>query len=125
MAKKKSRYIVYLSAECKPEDVSRKEDKQLRYINDYARARGIHIVEVVRRNGMSGFEMNKQFARMTALIERKKADGILITKAAVIAGTIEQAYMRAGQVAAVGGRLVTVDEGELSFNLHINRRSGL
>lgn len=125
MAKKKSKYIVYLSVSGSPEDVGRKEDKQLRYINDYARSRGIQIVEVVRRNGMSGYEMNRQFAKMAAQIAKKKADGVLITKTSVVADTIEQAYMRAGQIAAAGGRLVTVDEGELSFNLHMNRRGAV
>ena len=120
MGKKKNNpmnAIVYLSVNGTEKTIDRKEEKQLKYIKEYAKAHNIKIVKVMHRNIMGAYVMNTHFQKMVEFIRNKKADGILICKMSDISENIEDAYQKIGKVIQAGGHMITVDEGDLKVPL--------
>ena len=68
--------IAYLSAEGDLYSTQEKENKQLRYLRQYAKANHVDICLVARRNGMGQAMVDKHWKTMAELIEKGKADGI-------------------------------------------------
>lgn len=122
-AEKPLRAIVYLSVKGKEKNIDNKEEKQLKYITEYANAHNIKIVKVMHRSILSDTVVNKHFSKMVSMILRKKADVILLSKMAGISSDIEDAYKKIGTAIQSGGYIVTVDEGELKLPIRINRES--
>ena len=96
----------------------RKEDKQLRYINQYAKAHALVPMEIVRRGCFGAMEMNKIFQKAIAKLNAGKADAILVENALAISTGISDAYLKIGRVVENGHRFFSVDEGELKFDLY-------
>lgn len=114
------RAIVYLSVKGKENNIENKEEKQLKYITEYANAHGIKIIKVMHRSILSDTVVNKHFNKMVSMLSRKKADVILLSKLAGISSDIEDAYKKIGAAIKSGGYIVTVDEGELRLPIRMN-----
>ncbi len=96
-----------------------KERRQLKYIREYARANKIEIAGILHRGGLGQFEVNRQINAIICEIKAKKYDGILIANMNAVSIGISDAYTKVGKIIEIGGRIITVDEGELKLPLKI------
>lgn len=125
MAKKKEpRYecIAYLSVEAALDKVDRLEDKQLKYIKEYAKAHNILIVGVMRRHGFSMNDVFRNFRQIAHLIEKKRVEGVIVAGMQYVSSDLEDAYYKIGMIKAAGGQFVTVDEGNLGMDIVMEER---
>lgn len=113
------RCIVYLSVDGEMEEIAGKERRQLKYIKEYAIANRIEIAGILHRGGLGQFEVNRQINAIIAQIKAKKYDGILIANMDAVSIGISDAYTKVGKIIETGGRIITVDEGELKLPLKI------
>lgn len=109
--------IEYLSVEAPLKKVEYLEDKQSRYIREYARNKEYLIVGTVRRHGFSQRDADRQWDEIVDKIRRKKADGVILANMAAVSANMPDAYKKIGQVVDAGGIIVTVDEGRLAMNV--------
>ena len=96
----------------------KKEDKQLSYIKKYAKKHNLEPMEIVRRGCFGQYEMNRIFQNTIAKLKAGKADSILVVNVLSISTGVADAYLKAGKVAEAGFRLITVEDGELTFDLY-------
>lgn len=125
MAKKKEpRYecIAYLSVEAELDKVDRLEDKQLKYIKEYAKAHNILIVGVIRRHGFSMNDVFRNFRQIAHLIGKKRVEGVIIAGMQYVSSDLEDAYYKIGMIKAAGGQFITVDEGNLGMDIVMEER---
>ena len=125
MAKKKEpRYecIAYLSVEAELDKVDRLEDKQLKYIKEYAKAHNILIVGVMRRHGFSMNDVFKNFRQIAHLIGKKRVEGVIVAGMQYVSSDLEDAYYKIGMIKAAGGQFITVDEGNLGMDIVMEER---
>lgn len=125
MAKKKEpRYecIAYLSVEAALDKVDRLEDKQLKYIKEYAKAHNILIVGVMRRHGFSMNDVFRNFRQIAHLIGKKRVEGVIVAGMQYVSSDLEDAYYKIGMIKAVGGQFITVDEGNLGMDIVMEER---
>ncbi len=125
MAKKKEpRYecIAYLSVEAELDKVDRLEDKQLKYIKEYAKAHNILIVGVIRRHGFSMNDVFRNFRQIAHLIGKKRVEGVIIAGMQYVSSDLEDAYYKVGMIKAAGGQFITVDEGNLGMDIVMEGR---
>jgi DNA invertase Pin-like site-specific DNA recombinase len=113
--KKYMKVIVYLSVEGDVKKIPWKEEKQLHYIKEYAKAHNIEIVQVVHRDIRGAMLLNNQYGEMIEMVKEGMAEGILIAKSACIATNIMDVYKKAAMAAQAGGKLITVKEGILNM----------
>lgn len=113
------RCVVYLSVDGEMEEIAGKERRQLKYIKEYARANRIEIAGILHRGSLGQFEVNRQINAIIAQIKAKKYDGILIANMDAVSIGISDAYTKIGKIIEIGGRIITVDEGELKLPLKI------
>ena len=114
MAKKiEPRYecIAYLSVDA---DLN---DKQLKYIKEYAKAHNIKIVGIMRRHGFSINDVFRNFKQIALLIGKKQVQGVIVAGMKYVSTDIEDAYSKIGMVKAAGGQFITVDEGNLGMKI--------
>ena len=113
------RCIIFLSSDENGDfDIAaRKEDKQLRYINDYAKAHNLEPMRIVRRGCFEGHVKNVLFNRIIGYMEQGMAEALLVANMYAISTGIADAYSRVGMVKERGFRVFTVDEGELEMKL--------
>lgn len=109
------RCIAYLCATGDLYSIEKNENKQFRYLKDYASAHGIDICKVIRRNGMAQALINEHWKIMTEMIKKGVADGILIVNTEAVSTCVCDSFFKIGQVYEVGGVVVTVDEGRLGM----------
>lgn len=107
--------IAYLSTEGDLYSTEAKENKQLRYLRQYAKANHVDICLVARRNGMGQAMVNEHWKTMVKLIEKGKADGILIANTEAVSSSVADSFFKIGQVHEAGGIVITVDEGRLTL----------
>ena len=125
MAKKKEpRYecIAYLSVEADLNKVDRLEDKQLKYIKEYAKAHNILIVGIVRRHGFSMNDVFRNFRQIAHLIGKKRVEGVIVAGMQYVSSDLEDAYYKIGMIKAAGGQFITVDEGNLGMDIVMEER---
>lgn len=125
MAKKKDlRYecIAYLSVEAELDKVDRLEDKQLKYIKEYAKAHNILIVGVMRRHGFSMNDVFRNFRQIAYLIGKKRVEGVIVAGMQYVSSDLEDAYYKIGMIKAAGGQFITVDEGNLGMDIVMEER---
>ena len=122
--KKVSKYpvrcIVLLSVESQEgiNYVEKKENKQLRYIEEYAKANNLIPMKILRK-GMLGVSGKRALlGNAIKLLEKGVAEAILVANMESISYGIADAYMRVGIVKEHGYRVFSVDEGELGLNLY-------
>ena len=119
---KRRRCIAYLSTVGQCKNIAGKEAGQLTCIKEYAQAHELEIVSVWHRDGMGAFEVRKHFLAMADLIRKRTVEAVVVVKMAVVSDTMEDAYSKIGMIAGAGGRVISVNEGELSLDLHMNVR---
>ena len=122
--KKLLRCIAYLSVNGRLQDMEKREERQLRYNREYAKANNIEVVNVIHRSGLGQFEVNRHFDSMVRGIRNKTYDGILIVNMALISLNVSDAYTKVGKVAEAGGHMITVDEGDLKLPLNLSGYAG-
>ena len=111
--------IVYLSSN---EDNSfelaeQKENRQLRYINEYAEAHGLIPMKIVRRGCFGPTVRNKLFQDCLYLMKQGKVSALLVANMDVISSGLADAYRKVGMVQEQGCRIISVDEGELRLDI--------
>lgn len=116
-AKKNIRCIVYLATVADEDTVDRKEQKQLRYIREYAKAHQLQIVKVFHRSILGQMDTNRHYQNIVKRIQSEEAEAILLANMGMISQSLPDAYGKVGQMLEAGGRVITVDEGELKLNL--------
>ena len=116
-AKKNIRCIVYLATVADEDTVDRKEQKQLRYIREYAKAHQLQIVKVFHRSVLGQMDTNRHYQNIISRIQSGEAEAILLANMGMISQSLPDAYGKVGQMLEAGGRVITVDEGELKLNL--------
>lgn len=114
------RCIIFLSSdETNDFDMAlRKEDKQLRYINEYAKAHNLEPMIIVRRGCFEGHVKNILLNRIIGYMEQGKAEALLVANMYSISAGIADAYFCVGKVKEKGFRVFTVDKGELGMKLY-------
>lgn len=111
----KIKCVAYLSTVGDLYDTEKSENRQLRYLQDYARARDIDICRVIRRNGMGQVMVNEHWKYMTELTEKGLVEGVLIVNTEAVSVSVPDAFYKVGQIYEAGGIVVTVDEGKLGM----------
>lgn len=119
-AKESVKCIIFLSSSENDnwDKAKRKEDKQLRYINTYAKKQSLIPMEIVRRGCFGAMETNRILNDVIKKMDSGKADAILVVNAMSISRGVADAYSKIGKVIESGHRFITVDEGELRFKLY-------
>ena len=115
--------IAYLSTAGDVEKAEVFENRQERYIREYARAHNIDVVGVERRHAFGMQSVNRQFRQMASLIRQKRVDGVIVSNMAAVSSDMEDAYRKVGMIRAAGGYMVTVDEGRLGMEIREEMRS--
>ena len=115
--------IVYISTVGDMQHVNQREQRQMKYISEYAKGNNIEIVKVLRRNVLGQLDVNKHFDLIVQMIREGFADGILIANMQFIARDIEDACKKIAKISKVGAAIYSVDDGKLMFQFN-DCRSG-
>lgn len=113
------RCIVFLSSDENDsfDLAEKKEDKQYRYIEEYADAHGLIPMKIVRRSCMGAMVTNQIFMRCISLMKAGKAEALLVANMKYITNSERDIYNKVGIVRENGFRVFTVDDGELKLEL--------
>lgn len=109
--------IAYLSTKGELKLTEKKENTQERVIREYAKAHNISIVGVVRRNGLGQADSDCYFESIVNLIRTKRIEGVIVLNMRAVSVDEPDAYLKVGKVKQAGGKIFTVDEGELEMNI--------
>ena len=111
--------IVFLSSnKNKDEELAeKKENRQFKYIYDYAKAHGLVPVRIARRGCMSQNVCNQMFERCLSLMYKGKARAVVVANMASISSSLCDAYKKIGLINENGFKIFSVDEGELKLKL--------
>ncbi|SCH25482.1 Uncharacterised protein [uncultured Clostridium sp.] len=111
--------IVYLSSneESSFELAEMKENRQLRYINEYADVHGLIPMKIVRRGCFGPAVRNKLFQDCLYLMKQGKVSALLVANMDAISSGLADAYRKVGMVQEQGCRIISVDEGELRLDI--------
>ena len=109
--------IEYLSVQAPLEKVNMLEDKQSRYIHDFAKRSEFHIVGKIRRNGFSQRDVDRQWMQIVNMIRKKQISGVVVANMAVVSSSLADAYYKVGLIIEAGGVVATVDEGRLDMHI--------
>ena len=80
-------------------------------------AHNIEIVRVFHKDVLGQGDVNEHFAEIVGRIHRGQADGVIVFSMRCICPCMENAYTKVGMVKSAGGRMFTVQEGELGMVL--------
>ena len=114
---KKLDCIEYLSVQAPLEKVNMLEDKQSRYIHDFAKRSEFHIVGKIRRNGFSQRDVDRQWMQIVNVIRKKQISGVVVANMAAVSSSLADAYYKVGLIIEAGGVVATVDEGRLDMHI--------
>lgn len=109
--------IEYLSVQAPLEKVNMIEDKQSRYIHDFAKRSEFHIVGKIRRNGFSQRDVDRQWMQIVNMIRKKQISGVVVANMAAVSSSLADAYYKVGLIIEAGGVVATVDEGRLDMHI--------
>ena len=109
--------IEYLSVQAPLEKVNMLEDKQSRYIHDFAKRSEFHIVGKIRRNGFSQRDVDRQWMQIVNMIRKKQISGVVVANMAAVSSSLADAYYKVGLIIEAGGVAATVDEGRLDMHI--------
>lgn len=109
--------IEYLSVQAPLDKVNLLEDKQSRYIHDFAKRSEYSIVGKMRRNGFSQRDVDSQWMQIANMIRKKQIDGVIVANMAAVSRNMADAYYKVGLINEAGGVVVTVDEGRLEMKI--------
>ena len=94
-----------------------KENRQLRYINEYADVHGLIPMKIVRRGCFGPAVRNKLFQDCLYLMKQGKVSALLVANMDAISSGLADAYRKVGMVQEQGCRIISVDEGELRLDI--------
>ena len=114
---KKMDCIEYISVQAPLEKVNMLEDKQSRYIHDFAKRSEFHIVGKIRRNGFSQRDVDRQWMQIVNMIRKKQISGVVVANMAAVSSSLADAYYKVGLIIEAGGVVATVDEGRLDMHI--------
>ena len=114
---KKMDCIEYLSVQAPLEKVNMLEDKQSRYIHEFAKRSEFHIVGKIRRNGFSQRDVDRQWMQIVNMIRKKQISGVVVANMAAVSSSLADAYYKVGLIIEAGGVVATVDEGRLDMHI--------
>ena len=109
--------IEYLSVQAPLEKVNMLDDKQSRYIHDFAKRSEFHIVGKIRRNGFSQRDVDRQWMQIVNMIRKKQISGVVVANMAAVSSSLADAYYKVGLIIEAGGVVATVDEGRLDMHI--------
>ncbi len=109
--------IEYLSVQAPLDKVNMLEDKQSRYIHDFAKKSEYNIVGKIRRNGLSQRDVDRQWLQIANMIRKKQISGVVVANMAAVSSSLADAYLKVGVIVEAGGVVVTVDEGRLDLKI--------
>ena len=109
--------IEYLSVQAPLEKVNMLEDKQSKYIHDFAKKSEHCIVGKMRRNGFSQRDVDRQWMQIVNMIRKKQIKGVVVANMAAVSSSVADAYYKVGLINEAGGVVVTVDEGRLEMKI--------
>lgn len=112
--------IEYLSVQAPLEKVNMLEDKQSKYIHDFAKRSEFHIVGKLRRNGFSQRDVDRQWMQIVNMIRKKQISGVVVANMAAVSSSLADAYYKVGLIIEAGGVVETVDEGRLDMHIKTN-----
>lgn len=121
------RCIVFLSSDEKDsfELAEQKENKQWRYIKEYADAHGLIPMKIVRRGCMAPMVANQMFLNCLEMMKQGRAEAILVSNMNYIAHGERDIYNKVGIIRENGFRIFTVDDGELKMCVRpITKKAG-
>ena len=107
--------IVYISTVGDIQHVNQREQRQMKYISEYAKGNNIEVVKVMHRNVLGQLDVNRHFERIVQMISEGFADGILIANMQFVSKDIDDACRKIAKVSNVGGAIYSVDDGRLAF----------
>ena len=114
--KEKKRFcIAYLGATGEMHQIQRKEDKQERYIREYAAAHNIEIVRVLRKDVLGMSMVSEHFGMMAYFIEKGRADGVIVSNMEEVSTSLSDAYEKIGVIREAGGEIISVDQRNLAM----------
>ncbi len=99
-----------------------KENKQLRYINEYANAHGLIVTKIVRMGCFSINVAEGRFVHCIELLKQGIAEAVLLANMHYIGRDEFDIYNKVGLIRGSGFRIFTVDDGELVLNIHPIKR---
>ena len=109
--------IEYLSVQAPLEKVNMLEDKQSRYIHDFAKRSEFRVVGKIRRNGFSQRDVDRQWMQIVNMIRKKQISGVVVANMAAVSSSLADAYYKVGLIIEAGGVVATVDEGRLDMHI--------
>ena len=109
--------IEYRGVQAPLEKVNMLEDKQSRYIHDFAKRSEFHIVGKIRRNGFSQRDVDRQWMQIVNMIRKKQISGVVVANMAAVSSSLADAYYKVGLIIEAGGVVATVDEGRLDMHI--------
>lgn len=109
--------IEYLSVQAPLDKVNMLEDKQSKYIHDFAKRSEYNIVGKIRRNGFSQRDVDRQWLQIANMIRKKQIGGVVVANMAAVSSSLADAYLKVGVIVEAGGVVVTVDEGRLDLKI--------
>ncbi|MCM1496593.1 MAG: hypothetical protein NC089_12465 [Bacteroides sp.] len=59
----------------------------------------------------------RNFKQITIYTRKKQLDGVVMAGMKFVSSDMTDAYFKIGMVKAVGGQIITVDEGNLGMNI--------
>lgn len=98
--------------------VEKKENKQLRYIEEYVKANNLIPMKILRKGMLGASGKRALLGNAVKLLEKGVAEAILVANMESISYGVADAYMRVSIVKEHGYRVFSVDEGELGLNLY-------
>lgn len=107
--------IVYISTVGDIQHVNQREQRQMKYISEYAKGNNIEIVKGMRRNVLGQLGVNRHFERIVQMISEGFADGILTANMRFVSKDIDDACRKIAKVSNVGAAIYSVDDGKLMF----------
>ena len=112
--KEKKRFcIAYLCATGEMHQIQRKEDKQERYIHEYAAAHNIEVVKVLHKDVLGMVMVWEHFVAMSHVIQKGQADGVIVSNMEEVSTGLSDAYAKIGLIREAGGDIISVDQKDL------------
>lgn len=117
MAKKKRKEkqkncFMYLATEGDIFHAEEREQKQYRYIMEYAKAHNVKIVKVFHKDVAVQPIVDRHYEMLVNKVARGEADGVIVAAMMCISKDIPDAFKKIGQMKVAGGVVISVDDGK-------------
>lgn len=69
------------------------------------------------RSILGQMDTNRHYQSIVKQVQSGEAEAVLLANMGMISQNLQDAYSKVGQMIAAGGKVFTVDEGELKLNI--------